>query len=483
MQFFPDGKTVLTIGPFSIRWYAVLILTGAFVAYLLSRRNTRKMKYPDAYLFDLFFDLAWVGIIGARLWFCAFYDLGYYLSNPAKIFAIYEGGLAIHGGIIFGSIYALYYCKKHNISFLRVVDAVVPNVMVAQAIGRWGNFANKEAHGPEVAESFFDGPLFFLKEGMCINGHYYQPTFFYESVLNLIGFFLIVFVLKKHQNKRGDLMWAYLMWYGMIRFFIESLRTDALMIGPLRIAQLVSITYIVLGMCGYLGLFERFFKKEKPAVLFDLDGTLIDSEKGLVESVRRIYEKYGDVNDFTIEKQKELLGPPVYKFFEKNFPNLDRDVLVKEFRENNFKLMAEYNKLMPNAKEVLQTLHDEGYHLGIVSTKPTATVKKCLELAEIEKYFDDVIGGDEVESQKPHPEGIEAIMNRNHWLRDEAIYIGDSPTDIEAGKAFGAYTIGYYFDETRKEQLNQAQANRYISDLDEVLTIVKEKHHFTYNEK
>ena len=133
MQFFPNSKTLLAIGPFSIRWYAALILLGVFVTYLLSRRNTRKMKYPDVYLFDLFFDLVWVGILGARLWFCTFYDFGYYISHPLKILAVYEGGLAIHGGIIFGLIYTVYYCKKHNISFLRMADAFLPNVMIGQA--------------------------------------------------------------------------------------------------------------------------------------------------------------------------------------------------------------------------------------------------------------------------------------------------------------------------------------------------------------
>ena len=110
MSFFPTDKTFLKIGPFSIQWYAVLILSGAYLAYRLSQRNARRSHYPSDILGDYFVYVLWCGIIGARLWYCVFYDFNYYFSNPLNILKVYEGGLAIHGGLIAGVLFTLWYC-------------------------------------------------------------------------------------------------------------------------------------------------------------------------------------------------------------------------------------------------------------------------------------------------------------------------------------------------------------------------------------
>lgn len=483
MSFFPNSKTFLSIGSLNIQWYAVLIISGAILAYLISRSNTRKMKYPDAIIDDLFIDILWIGILGARVWYVLFSDLSYYLANPVKIIAIWEGGLAIHGGVIAGIIYGVYFCKKRGISIYRTIDAVLPNVLLAQAIGRWGNFVNQEAHGPIVDESFYNGILSFLKEGMCINGVYYEPTFFYESVLNIIGFVLIVFVLKRFQNKRGDLGYAYLMWYGVVRFFIESLRTDALLLGPIKIAQLTSLVYIAIGLLGYFGVIDKLIKIKsvKPTVLFDLDGTLLDTEKGIHASYRAIFEKRG--REFTKDMEIEVLGPSLAQMFQKYFPNENVDDLISEYRKHNNEIFASVNAPMENAELLLKTLHEEGYHVGVVSTKLHQTVINNLKLYGLDGYVQDVIGKEDVLNDKPDPEGINKILKNNHWFRDELIYIGDSGTDIQAGKDAGAYTIGYYFNPEKKALLEKAEANEYITDLKEILTIIKKPIHFTYDLK
>ena len=217
MQFFPDPQTFLAFKlgslSFSIRWYAVLIMTGALLAYYVSRKDVRKARYIDGEFFDSFFVYTlWAGIIGARIWFCVFYNFSYYLSDPIEIIRVWDGGLAIQGGIVFGAVFACWYAKKNRYSFLKLLDIALPNVLIGQGIGRWGNFVNKECHGGEVSEEFFNGILSFLKDGMYINSHYYEPLFFYESLLCLFGWALIHFVLKKYQNKRGDLAYAYLMY-------------------------------------------------------------------------------------------------------------------------------------------------------------------------------------------------------------------------------------------------------------------------------
>lgn len=483
MKFFPNSKTFLSVGSFSIQWYAVLILTGAILAYILCKRNTRKMKYPDEIIDDFFIDVLWIGIIGARIWYVLFSDLSYYLADPIRIFKIWEGGLAIHGGVIAGILYSLYFTKKRGISFYRLADAVLPNVLLAQAIGRWGNFVNQEAHGPMVDESFYNGILSFLKEGMCINGVYYEPTFFYESVLNIIGFLLIILVLKRFQNKRGDLAYAYLMWYGAVRIFIESLRTDALYIGPFKIAQLTSLVYIVIGVLGYLGIIDKLFhiKKRKPTMLFDLDGTLLDTEKGIHESYKYVFNKYGV--EFTEEMEIEVLGPSLMYIFEKYIPSVDTNILVEEYRNHNKKIFSSVNKPMDNAGMILKTLKENGYHVGVVSTKMHDTVENNLKLYDLNQYVDDIIGREDVVMDKPNPEGINKILKKNCWLRDELIYVGDSYTDVEAGKNAGAYTVAYYFNPLKKDKLKAAGADEYIDDLKDILSIVEKPIHFTYNQK
>ena len=279
MSFFPDFRTFLEIGPLSIKWYAIFILSGAIIAYSISARGIKKMGYSSSVADDLFFGALIFGIIGSRLWYVLFYDLSYYLSNPITIFMTWNGGMAIQGGLILGGLYAYFFLKKKNISFLRMADVVVPTILIAQALGRWGNFMNQEAYGRVVDEAYFNLFPAFIKNTMFIDGAYREPTFLYESVLNIIGYILIVYVLKRFsENKRGDLLYAYLMWYGISRFWVEGLRTDSLMFMGLRMAQITSIVFIVIGLLGKLGVYDKFMKKKKPTILFDFDGTLGDTE-------------------------------------------------------------------------------------------------------------------------------------------------------------------------------------------------------------
>ena len=130
------------------------------------------------------------------------------------------------------------------------MDLATPGLLAAQAIGRWGNFFNSEAHGPEVAKKTLENLNIpdFIINGMNINGKYYHPTFYYESIWNLLGFFLLIILRKKLKLKTGALTGIYFMWYSFIRFFIESLRTDSLMLGPIKVAQLISIILFLLGL-------------------------------------------------------------------------------------------------------------------------------------------------------------------------------------------------------------------------------------------
>ena len=486
ISFFPNEQTFLlvSIGTFvlDIRWYALLIMIGAFLAYNFIKRNLKEIRYVSLDFFDnLFIYTLWFGIIGARLWFCIFYDFKHYISNPMDIIRVWDGGLAIQGGLVFGAIFAYYYVKKNNYPFLKILDAALPNVLLAQAIGRWGNYINKECHGGEVFEGYFNGILSFLKDGMFINGHYYEPLFFYESILCFLGWILINFVLRKKQNKRGDLAYAYLMWYGLIRFFIEGRRTDSLYLGNIKMAQLTSIVFFILGLLGFLGLFNKFIKKEKPTIIFDFDGTLIDTRKGIEEAYRALFIKYSDESKFTDEIKNEIIGPALKDLFPIYFPGIDYDTLYKDYRKRQLEVSKETNTPTPNTVEVLKTLHELGYKVGIVSTRSYEGIKEILQDFNLEEYVDDICGVRNVTKVKPDPEGIALLVNKNDWNK-ECIMIGDSMMDMGCGLNYGAYTVAYLNDSTRSQELSSV-ANKSITDMIEVLDIIKQDINFTYNGK
>ncbi len=254
MTFFPDAKTFVQIGSLSIAWYAVFIITGAFIAYKLGQHNFKKIGYDQEVLSDYFFGVMITGILGARLWYVIFMWDEIYAQNPLEIIMFRHGGLAIQGGLIAGIAFSLWYFKKHNIDYMVAGDAIMPGVLIAQAFGRWGNFFNQEAYGSAVSLDFLQSLHLpdFIINGMHINGVYYQPTFLYESVANVIGFLLIFFVIRKIQTKQGEQFFSYFIWYGIIRFFIEGLRTDSLYVMGFRTAQLVSIAFVIVGVIGFI---------------------------------------------------------------------------------------------------------------------------------------------------------------------------------------------------------------------------------------
>lgn len=265
MHFFEDFDTFVTIGPIHIQWYAVVILIGACIAYLLGQYRFKKLGYDKEILSDYFFVLLFVGIIGARIWYVIFMFDELYITNPLEIFAVWHGGLAIQGGIFAGLIYSYYFFKKRNIPFLVAGDAIMPGVLIAQACGRWGNFFNHEAFGGTVSLEFLQSlhlPNFII-QNMLIDGTYHHPTFLYESIGNIMAFFIIIFVIKRFQKHIGVQFFSYFILYGIVRFFVEGLRTDSLMLGMIRMAQLVSIVFILAGVIGIVYIHYRGQKIEK----------------------------------------------------------------------------------------------------------------------------------------------------------------------------------------------------------------------------
>lgn len=246
-------KVALDLGIIQIYWYSIFIFIGMLVASIIIFKEAKKRQIDEKFLINLIFNAVIIGIIGARLYYVIF-NASYYISNPIEIFKIWNGGLAIHGGIIAGLLVIIYYCKKHGVNVWKILDIVVVGLIIAQAIGRWGNFFNGEAYGPITSKSDLKalGIPEFIIQGMYILGEYHHPTFFYESVWCLIGFVIMLIIRKNLKLKVGQLTSFYLIWYGVIRFIIESMRTDSLMLGPIKVAQLVSVMFIISGLVIFI---------------------------------------------------------------------------------------------------------------------------------------------------------------------------------------------------------------------------------------
>lgn len=236
------------LGPLSVRWYGIIIAVGILLGYFVAQRALVKAGLHKDTLVDIIFYSALFGFIAARIYFVIF-QWPYYAENPGEIIKIWHGGIAIHGGLIGGFIASVIVCKVKNLNPFQIGDIVAPSIILAQGIGRWGNFMNHEAHGGPVSRAFLEQlhlPNFII-ENMYINGQYYHPTFLYESIWDVAGFIILVNI-RKHL-KLGETFFLYLTWYSIGRFFIEGLRTDSLMLtSNIRVAQLVSILLILISI-------------------------------------------------------------------------------------------------------------------------------------------------------------------------------------------------------------------------------------------
>ncbi|HDC5886417.1 TPA: prolipoprotein diacylglyceryl transferase [Staphylococcus aureus] len=236
------------LGPLSVRWYGIIIAVGILLGYFVAQRALVKAGLHKDTLVDIIFYSALFGFIAARIYFVIF-QWPYYAENPSEIIKIWHGGIAIHGGLIGGFIAGVIVCKVKNLNPFQIGDIVAPSIILAQGIGRWGNFMNREAHGGPVSRAFLEQlhlPNFII-ENMYINGQYYHPTFLYESIWDVAGFIILVNI-RKHL-KLGETFFLYLTWYSIGRFFIEGLRTDSLMLtSNIRVAQLVSILLILISI-------------------------------------------------------------------------------------------------------------------------------------------------------------------------------------------------------------------------------------------
>ncbi len=249
-MFSSPGAIAVQIGPIVIRWYGILMATAIVVGLWLAYRQAKREGLPAD---DIIACAQWAilaGLVGARLYEVAF-NWDYYGRYPSKIVAVWEGGLAIHGGLILGPLVGVWLARRWKLPVLRVLDVAAPSVALGQAIGRWGNFFNEEAFGRptglpwKLYISPAHRPLGFTQYD------YFHPAFLYESVWDLLVFALLVAWLRARLRGRpGALFFCYFGLYSLGRFAIEGLRLDSFWLGSFRVAQLASIAGVLVAVVG-----------------------------------------------------------------------------------------------------------------------------------------------------------------------------------------------------------------------------------------
>jgi phosphatidylglycerol:prolipoprotein diacylglycerol transferase len=249
-MFHSPGAIALHVGPVAIRWYGVLMASAMALGLWLGHRDARRRGIdPDSLLKAA--ELALLGgLVGARLYYVLF-NLDYYSQFPGKIFALWEGGLAIHGGVIGGVLAGGAYAWRRGLPVRQYLDIAAPSLAIGQAIGRWGNFFNEEAFGrpTDLPWKLFVSPVHRPLE--YAQSEFFHPTFLYESLWDVLVFAVLVLGLRDRLERApGALFLAYLGLYSLGRLFTEGLRTDALMLGPLRIAQVVSLIGMAVAAVG-----------------------------------------------------------------------------------------------------------------------------------------------------------------------------------------------------------------------------------------
>ena len=254
-----DPPRSIDIGPLSIHFYGMIIAMGLVLAVVYACRRSKQFGIKDDDVLDGVLFVTPFAILCARAYYCVF-SWEHYADNPISVLYIWEGGLAIYGGVLGAAIGVAVLCRVKRIKLAAMLDLVSLGFLIGQSIGRWGNFFNREAFGAETAS--------FLRMGL-MNSYtgtvtYYHPTFFYESAWNAVGFLLLHHFSKKRQYD-GQVALGYAAWYGLGRAFIEGLRTDSLYWGPFRVSQLLAAISCLAAVCVLLW---QMFRPHSPSTLF-----------------------------------------------------------------------------------------------------------------------------------------------------------------------------------------------------------------------
>jgi len=480
-----------------VRWYAIFIMTGIVLGIIMAVREGKRLGVCSE-------DFYWgaiigtpVGIIGARIWWDLFNIKE--LHSFVDVIAIWNGGIGIQGAIIAVIIFVFFYAKKKGLDYYRIYDIVLPGLLLGQIFGRWGNFCNHELYGPEVHNTklFLNLLPKIITENMYIDGAYRHPTFLYESLLSLIGVILILVLRRKCKKLLcGDLGAAYLIWYGLERIFTESLRLQSgvdepLMLGPIPVSILTSVLFIIAGITvlilkrfkgpkDYYQDVLKYVKDNKiDTVLFDLDGTLINTRPLIYASFVYTFEKYFPDHTLTDEELESFFGPTLYYTFSRYESDPDRiKEMIEYYRAFNKDQHDHYAKPFEGCRDLIKTLSRKGYKIGLVTSKKKEIVMLGLNLAKIAEYLNVMVCEDDVENHKPAPDGIYKcfeMLNPGQDIKDHnVLYVGDHPNDIKAGQAAGVKTCAMLCDNKKIDEIDELNPDFEIRKLNDILKVLVE---------
>lgn len=510
--FDESKKIAFTIGTMSVAWYAIIIMLGAVTGTLFGYFFFAKKLYLDSDTLITGMTLGVIfGILGARLYYVLFNFKNMEISSIIDIISPRGGGLAIHGAVLAEFIFLPIFCKKKKVDLLLILEIAMPLILFAQVVGRWGNFINQEAFGSLVPFTgeikngvLSDAQLLeqrellkkllvpdFVIDRMYISGSnlshitngieriagYYYPTFYFESVANFIGLTTYM-VLRKFVKKIyvGDGLCFYLTWYGFVRFFIELIRTDPLTFLGIRVAVLTSIIYFIVGItlfilrrvfkyrlesCQYLLHGEGRAIMERKVVVFDCDGTILDTFKLIEQVVIKTFNKLKPDYPITKEEAHTFFGPLLNDTFKKYFDTEEEvNLAVETYREFCDEMTPEYVKAYDGIKDMLESLTKKGYVLAIVSNKVSPAIMMGLKLCEIDKYFSYIVGAEKLKAAKPDPDGINQVLY--HFRIKNTVLVGDTLIDLNTSKNANVDFIGVTWCQTKLETFKGNGAN-YIA--------------------
>ena len=500
-------QSYFKIGNLEIHYYAICILLGVIIAVWLGLREAKKFGIPSDVIYIGVLICLPLAIVGARIWYVLFNISEF--KNFAHVLGFYNGrfvglsGLAIQGGVIFAIVGVYFYCRHRKVPLYQILDIVAPGFLIGQILGRWGNFFNQELYGPVVQNPGFLAAIPILGEQMKIGGAYRHPVFLYEGTLNLIGLIIILVGRRKiRQIECGDLIAFYLVWYGIVRIPMEILRmnsdvkSDPLMLGPIPVSIATAVLFIIGGVAlfilkrkvfnkwierkGYIATIEEVASKHIDTLIFDLDGTLLNTKHLIDMSFIETFKHFYPEKELTEEELDSFFGPTLHQSFSKYTSDEEQiNEMIKYYREFNIANHDTNVEAFPGAREMLRTLHQKKYHLAVVSSKKDDLVKHGLDLFGLLDYFDVILGSDEVNEPKPSPEGILKALDMMKEDRDleeikkHSLYIGDNMSDMEAARNAGIRSCGVLYVK-HPEIMLDAKPDMVINKLTELIGICGE---------
>lgn len=235
------SKVAFSIFGIDIMWYAIIICFGVFMGLVVATKNAPLRAIEKDQISDLLLYALPLSVIGARIYYVIF-EWKSYKGNFLSMINIREGGIAIYGAVIASVLVVYFFSKYKKIDYRDLLDVCAPGLILGQAIGRWGNFINQEAHGYETT----------FPIAVIIDGKRYHATFLYESICNFLIFLFLMVYIRKYQKKKAEVVLLYAILYGIVRFFVEGLRTDSLMFLNFRVSQILSLVLVILGSIIFL---------------------------------------------------------------------------------------------------------------------------------------------------------------------------------------------------------------------------------------